>query len=105
MCYNIDMSEYVRALTPALFWDVERDDVDDEKHRRFIMQRVLERGTLDDWRLTKQRYSIPLIVKEAQQMRSLEPKALAFIDCVGDVEESSFRCYALRQSHQTHWFC
>ena len=103
--YNIDnMSEYVKALTPSLFWDVNRDEVDDDRHRRFIMQRVLERGTMDDWRLTKRRYSLPLIVAEAQQMRSLEPRALAFIACLGDVDESSFRCSALKQSHQRHWF-
>ena len=103
--YNIrDMSEYVKALTPSLFWDVNRDEVDDEKHRRFIMQRVLERGTIDDWRLTKKHYSLPLIVAEAQQMRSLEPRALAFIACLGRVDESSFRCSALKQSHQKHWF-
>ena len=103
--YNIDnMSEYVKALTPSLFWDVNRDEVDDDRHRRFIMQRVLERGTMNDWRLTKRRYSLPLIVAEAQQMRSLEPRALAFIACLGDVDESSFRCSALKQSHQRHWF-
>lgn len=94
----------MKALTPSLFWDVNRDEVDDEKHRRFIMQRVLERGTIDDWRLTKKHYSLPLIVAEAQQMRSLEPRALAFIACLGRVDESSFRCSALKQSHQKHWF-
>jgi hypothetical protein len=98
------MSEFIQSLTPSLFWDVNREDVDDEKHRRFVMQRVLERGSLDDWRRTKERYTLPTIVAEAQQMRSLEPKALAFIACVGGVREETFRCFTLRRLHQKHWF-
>ena len=98
------MSDYVRELSPALFWDVDRESIDVDRHRRFIVQRVLERGNMKDWRLTKAHYTLPVIVAEAQQMRSLEPKALAFIACIGNVVESSFRCYTLRQSHQKHWF-
>ena len=98
------MSEFIQSLSPSLFWDVDRENVDDEKHRRFVMQRVLERGSFDDWRLTKERYTLPTIVAEAQQMRSLEPKALAFIACVGGVHEETFRCFTLRRLHQKHWF-
>ena len=106
MWYNrCCMSDYVKGLSEALFWDVNRSEVDDNLHRRFIMQRVLERGSLEDWRRTKERYTLPVIVAEAQKMRSLEPKALAFIACLGDVPEESFRCFASMQSNRKHWSC
>lgn len=99
------MSEYIKSLTQSLFWDVDRETLDDSRYRRFIIQRVLERGTLEDWRLTNRRYTLKTIVEEAQQMRTLEPKALAFIACVGQVPEESFRCFISKQSSQKHWSC
>lgn len=97
------MSEYIKSLTPSLFWDVDRETIDDERHRRFVIGRVLERGRIQDWRNTKNRYGLDVVVKEAQQMRSLEPRALAFIACVGQVAKETFRCFTLQHSHQRHW--
>lgn len=87
----------VDRLSPALFWDVDRSTVDETAHRRSIIQRVLERGSLDDWRAIRSTYSLPVIVSEAQQMRSLEPTARAFVACLGHVPEESFRCCASKR--------
>ena len=35
-------------LSPVLFWDVDREHMDAEKHSAGIIQRVLEYGTLQD---------------------------------------------------------
>lgn len=86
------MNTFVDKLTPSLFWDVDVSDLDAVKHRQYIIQRVLERGNLSDWNCIKQQYTIKVIVEEAQRMKSLDPKALAFIACVGDVPKESFRC-------------
>lgn len=99
------MSNFVKKLSPGLFWDVDVNELDERKHRRFIIQRVLERGSISDWKNTKAFFSVPTIVSEAQRMRSLEPKSLAFIACVGDVPLDSFRCYTSKQSNQKHWSC
>jgi hypothetical protein len=86
------MKTFVERLTPSLFWDIDVSDLDESMHRQYIIQRVLERGNLSDWNCIKQHYSIKVIVEEAQRMKSLDPKALAFIACVGDVPKESFRC-------------
>ena len=87
------MTSFVSLLTPSLFWDVDISEIDEEKHRRYIIQRVIERGDLSDWNSLKNRYSLEVIVEEAQKMRTLDPKALAFISCVGNVPKESFRCF------------
>ena len=97
------MSAFIESLSSSLFWDVDRETIDDDRHRRFIIGRVLERGQLSDWRNTRKRYGLELIVQEAQQMRSLEPKAMAFVSCLGQVEKESFRCFTLRRLHRQHW--
>lgn len=87
------MSNFVASLNPALFWDVLISSLNDETNKRFIIQRVLERGNRNDWLLTKKRYSLPVIIKEAQSMRQLDPKALSYIACIGNVPLESFKCY------------
>lgn len=97
------MSEYIQSLSPSLFWDVDRETIDEETHRRFIIGRVLERGQMQDWRKTRARYGMAVVVREAQQMRSLEPKALAFVACLGHVSKETFRCFTLQHLHRQHW--
>ena len=99
------MSPFVASLSPHLFWDVDREQVDPEKHRRSIIQRVLERGSWDDWKAVKAEYTLPSIVEEARNMRSLEPTALAFVSCVGHVPKESFRCCSSKPSNLPPWPC
>ena len=35
------MSPFIASLSPYLFWDVDRETVDPEKHRGIIVQRVV----------------------------------------------------------------
>ena len=97
------MSPFIASLSPHLFWDVDREQVDPEKHRRSIIQRVLERGSWDDWKAVKAEYTLPSIVEEARNMRCLEPTALAFVSCVGHVPKESFRCCSSKPSNLPPW--
>lgn len=58
---------------------------------------VLERGSLEDIRATVAHYTMPVVIAEAQQIRSLDPVTLAFAACLGNVKEETFRCYALKR--------
>ena len=95
----------IGKFSASLFWDVDRGMLDLSAHRKFIVQRVLERGNLDDWRLLKRCYTVDGVVNIAQQLRALEPMALAFIACVGNIPKETFRCYIWKQSHPTRWPC
>jgi len=86
-----------------LFWDTAPDALDYEKHQRFIVQRVVEYGSLDDWRLICGYYGLQSIITAAQKVRCLEKKALSFLAAVGNVPVESFRCYTLKQSNLKHW--
>ena len=97
------MSPDIAKFTPSLFWDIDLDDLDIRQHKALIVKRVLERGHDDDWTHLKRCYSIEEIVATAQKLRSLEPTALAFAACIGNVEKESFRCYTWKQSNPTHW--
>ena len=91
------MKHFVHKLSPRLFWDVNPNEIDEKVHCRFIIQRVLERGSLDDIRATISHYTLPFFISQAQQIRSLDPVTLAFAACLGNVKEDTFRCYSSKR--------
>jgi hypothetical protein len=91
------MSEFVKGLSRRLFWDVDPETIDERAHCRYVIQRVLERGTLEDIRAAVSHYTIPFMTAEAQKIRSLDPVTLAFAACLGNVKEETFRCCNLKR--------
>ena len=91
------MSSLICRLKKRLFWDVDPETIDDDLNRRFVIERVLQRGGLEDLRLTIGHYGMPLFAAEAMQIRSLDPVTLAFAACVCNEKEENFRCCTMRR--------
>ncbi len=43
----------INDFSKHLFWDVDLTDFDFEKHNKFLAQRVIEYGKMNDWNLLK----------------------------------------------------
>ncbi len=86
-----------------LFWDIDPATLDVEQHMKYVVARVLEAGTVDDWLLLCRRFTLPDVIEVAQGIRSLDPKSLAFLSVVGNVPREQFRCYTTKPSAPTHW--
>ncbi len=95
--------ECISRLSKMLFWDMDMEQADMDKYPRHIIQRVLEYGTLEDWRIIHSYYGLDKIVEECKQMRTLDPICLAFICAKSNTKEEEYRCYHTRQSFQTLW--
>lgn len=93
----------LHSFSPNLFWDVEVALLDMIKDKRFIIQRVLEYGTLSDWKTIKNGYGINTIITEMQQVRALDNASLSFICTIANIKKETFRCYTLKQSQPQHW--
>ena len=91
------MSDFIQSLSQRLFWDVDSKTIDDREHCRYVIQRVLERGSIEDIKATIAHYTMPIMIAEAQQIRSLDPVTLAFAACLGNVKEDTFRCYSSKR--------
>lgn len=86
-----------------LFWDVDVSSVDLDKNRAWMVRRILEKGTLDDWLLLKKCYSKDELRNAVSSLRSLEKKATSFACAVLDLDQTKLRCYTTRQSQNTPW--
>lgn len=93
----------IDKFSSHLFWDTDRDKLDWDKHRAYIVQRILEYGTLPDWKLLRSRMSIAEIALLAKNFRQLDPKTLSFISTISRIPQEEFRCYITKQSTPAHW--
>jgi len=79
-------------LSAHLFWDVDREGVDPDKHEAWLVKRVLEHGRWSDWQAIRAYYEAPRLQAIVTELRSLEPRAFAFCRAIFDLPASSFRC-------------
>ncbi|MCL2649568.1 MAG: hypothetical protein FWD60_00915 [Candidatus Azobacteroides sp.] len=94
----------ISSFSDNLFWDVELSELNMEKHQAFIVTRVLDYGTMQDWLFIRDYYGIKRLKAIALNIRSLDRKSLSFIATVTHTPENQFRCYKLLQSKNLHWY-
>jgi len=90
-------------LPDNLFWDINIDKLDFQTHARFIIQRVIQRGVLDDWKTIKNFYGLEFIKNEILLMRDLDPKTLNFFSTYFNINKNNFRCFTIQQSIPKHF--
>lgn len=95
--------EFIERLSQYLFWDMDKEQLDVRQSASQLIQRVLEYGTLDDWRLARDYYGLDNVVNYCQQMRTLDPTALSFICAISHTQPTDYRCYHYKQSVPTLW--
>ena len=66
-------SDIGSELSSILFWDVDKNDIDFDKHATFIIQRVLEYGEFCDWKVILSYYGLDKIVSECKKDEDSPP--------------------------------
>lgn len=95
--------EIVLGLSATLFWDTDPQSVDLDKHALFIVERVLIRGTWEEFQRILTYYGKEALGSYACQIRHLDKKTFSFCASYFNIPKENFRCYTQQQLHQTHW--
>ncbi|TAE60394.1 MAG: hypothetical protein EAZ89_01570 [Bacteroidetes bacterium] len=90
-------------LRPALFWDVNVEEVDLHSHRASVIERISTRGRLEEFRAMLAFYGRETVKKTLLDARYLDKRTLAYCSLIFDVPITEFRCYKLAQSNPGHW--
>ncbi len=90
-------------LSNRLYWDVDPSSLDWEKDMPLIVIRVVERGTIEEWRTILRKYGLNKIVATAKKIRSMDLMAVNFLAQISDTPITEFLCYNTRQFNQQHW--
>ncbi len=90
-------------LRPSLFWDIDVKTIDFEKHRSSIIERILMRGRLEEFREMLLFYGRDVVKNVVLDARYLDKYSLAFCSAIFHIPITEFRCYKLAQLSPQHW--
>jgi hypothetical protein len=90
-------------LSKVIFWDTQYENINWENKARYVIERVIMYGTVEDWHIIKAFYGLNRMKTEMLQSRDLDAKSLSFLSCIFDTPKEQFRCYTEKQLQPQHW--
>lgn len=100
---SIQSKKPVELLSKHLFWDIDPNVLEWERSKKTIIERVIERGSLEEWVCIVKVYTLEGIVNTAKTFRSMSPIDLNFIATISNTPKEEFRCYNTRLLTGQHW--
>ncbi|MFT3946620.1 MAG: hypothetical protein QM763_06565 [Agriterribacter sp.] len=86
-----------------IFWDVNFDKLDYDRKANFIIERVFERGDVEDIRNCRRYYGDEKVADALLNAKFLPLHTTYLAAAVIDRPLTDFRCYKPRQSNPGHW--
>lgn len=86
-----------------LFWEANLSTLDAEKHKQYIIERVLERGTSAQIKQILNYYPIETIKNAIKRARWFDAKTMHFLSIYFDIPLQDMRCYTQRQLSPAPW--
>jgi hypothetical protein len=80
-----------------IFWDVDFDKIDYDDKASFVIERVFERGDVDDIRQCRRYYGDDKVIDNLLNVKFLPLHTTYFVSAIFDKPLEEFRCYKLRQ--------
>ncbi|MCX6270599.1 MAG: hypothetical protein NTU44_05155 [Bacteroidetes bacterium] len=80
-----------------IFWDVDYDKMDLDLRANFVIERVFERGDVDDIRQCRRYYGDEKVTDALLNAKFLPLHRIYLASAVIDKPVNEFRCYILRQ--------
>lgn len=93
----------INDFSEHLFWDVDLNGFDLEKHKSHLIHKVLEYGLMKDWELLKKLYGLDTIKEVALNLRNLDAVTLSYLSAIFNIDKTKFRCYKHRQLYPNLW--
>ena len=90
-------------LRPHLLWDICQEDIDYQKIKELVVQRVLERGCPNDYVFILRIYGGIEGVREIiKNLPKLSPKDEAFALSMFNLEKSDLLCYERKRLREVY---
>lgn len=96
------MSKNKPIFNRRIFWDVDYDRMDVDLKEQFIIERVFERGDVEDIRECRRYYGDGKVKQILISAKYLPERRLYLAAVVVQTPITEFRCYKNRLSPQIH---
>lgn len=90
-------------LRKELFWDIDSENLDEQKHKNLIIQRVLSFGTIEEFKAILNFYSEGQIKQAIRKAGYFDPKTFSFVIQFFNLDKNELLCYKKGRSNQRHW--
>jgi hypothetical protein len=84
-----------------IFWDVAFEKIDYDAKANFVIERVFERGDVEDIRNCRRYYGEEKVAQALLNAKFLPETRMYLASAVIDRPITDFRCYTLRQLNPT----
>jgi hypothetical protein len=93
------MPEKVKPIfDKRIFWDVVFENIDYDAKANFVIERVFERGDVEDIRNCRRYYGDEKVTEALLNAKFLSETTMYLASAVTNKPLKDFRCYILRQS-------
>lgn len=86
-----------------IFWDVDSEKMDYAAKASFIIERVFERGDVEDIRMCRRFYGDEKIEHVLVNAKWLSLATIYLACALFNNEPANYKCYILAQSNPTHF--
>ena len=90
-------------LHKRMFWDVDFNSINYDNDYRFVIERVFERGDVNDIREVRRYYGDEMIVNTLKNAKWLRYDIFVFCKNLYNLKPEDFRCYTSRQLKEIPW--
>lgn len=91
-------------LARELFWDWRYNEIDWKKSYRSIIERVVERGTNEEWEELIRFYGKPAVITALKNdIKFLPDYAIEKVIKYFNLQKEELACYKRKQLRKGHW--
>jgi len=89
-------------LRKSLFWDIDPEQLNAISSRKLIVERVLTRGNIFEFKQLIRFYTISELSQTALKIGRMDAQTLNFISGYLDIPKENFLCYKKELSNPAH---
>ena len=90
-------------VRPSLLWEFDLEKFDWQQMRNEVVQRVLERGRMDDFYAILNLYGVEGVKAALREIPYMNDKDMNFACIAFDLRKQELKCYTKKQSMPLHW--
>ena len=90
-------------VRPSLLWEYDLSNFDWQQMRNEVVQRVLERGRMDDFYAILNLYGEEGVKAALREIPYMNDKDMNFACIAFDLRKEDLRCYIRKQSMPLYW--
>jgi len=90
-------------LSKRAFWDTNMSSIDYVKHAKFVVEKIVERGTHQDFINILKFYGFEEVKQLVLKANWLSDISINFCCTLFRVKPTDFKCYEKKQLNQEHW--